>query len=76
MKNIDDEIRFDFYTEKSIESLRNTEEWSDKKIARFLRAKATELHPLRKTKKLKIPKEFIDDFINKLAGKYLEENKQ
>jgi len=68
MENIEDENKFDFYIEEGIESLRNTEEWSDKKIARFLRAKSTELHPLRKTKKLKIPKEFIDNFIKKQEG--------
>jgi len=68
MENIEDENKFDFYIGEGIESLRNTEDWSDKKIARFLRAKATELHSLRKTKKLKIPKEFMDNFIKEKEG--------
>jgi len=68
MNNIEDENKFDFYIGEGIESLRNTEEWSDKKIARFLRAKATELHPLRKTKKLNISKELLVDFIKKGRG--------
>ncbi len=63
--SLKDENKFDFYVGEKIDGLRDTGDWSDKKIARFLRAKATELHPLRKTKKITIPKEFVDEFIKK-----------
>ncbi len=62
---IEDENKFDFYVGDAIESLRNSEDWKDGKIAFHLRRVAQELSPKRRTKKIKIPKEFIEEFIKK-----------
>lgn len=69
MGKIEDENRFDFYVGEAIEELRNNEDWSDSKIALWLRKKAHELNPLRKTKKLTIPKEFVEDLLKKELSK-------
>ena len=68
---LEDENKFDFYVGDKVEELRG-EGWSDKKIARYLRKKATELHPLRKTKKIIIPKEAVEQFIKKESEKEME----
>jgi len=63
---IEDENKFDFYVGESIGSLKNSEDWDDGKIAFHLRRVAQELSPRgRKTKKIKISKEFVEEFIKK-----------
>ncbi len=68
---LEDENKFDFYVGDGIENLRNSEGWSDNKIALHLRRVANEISPRRKSKKINIPKEFIEEFLNKqkMGGK-------
>ncbi len=62
---LEDENKFDFYVGDGIENLRNSEGWSDNKIALHLRRVANEISPRRKLKKINIPKEFVEEFIKK-----------
>jgi predicted AAA+ superfamily ATPase len=67
MNRIDEDYeKFEFYVGEAIEKLRDTENWSDMKIARWLRDKAKDLSPRKK-------RTTID--VNKIIKKYLEENK-
>lgn len=51
----EDYAKFNFYIEDKIEDLRNTEEWSDGKIAWYLRDMAQQLSPRgRKSNKITI----------------------
>lgn len=47
--------KFEYYLRDGIDQLRDTEGWSDQKIARFLREEATSLAPRRRTKTIKVP---------------------
>lgn len=54
--------RFNFYIEPGVESLRETEEWKDSKIAFYLRDMAQSLDPKgRKSKKITIDPLRISD---------------
>ena len=54
--------KFNFYVEDGIEQLRNIEDWSDSKIAYYLRDMAQSLDPKgRKAKKITIDPLKIDD---------------
>ena len=66
---IEDENKFDFYVGEGIKSLKDSEDWIDGKIAFHLRRVAQELSPRGKTRKIKIPKEFVEEFIKKEVGK-------
>ena len=66
---IDDENKFDFYIDNGIQSLRNSEDWSDAKIASHLRRVAQELNPRKgRVKKIIVPKEVFEEFLNKEAS--------
>lgn len=63
---IQDENKFDFYVGEGIIKLRDSERWSDVKIALHLRRVAQELSPRKgRPKKVIIPKKAIEDFIKR-----------
>jgi len=48
-----------------IERMKEEFNLSDKSVARYFRQKASELDPRIRTKTIKIPKEFIEEYIKK-----------
>ena len=70
----DDYIKFNFYIEDKVEQLRETEGWSDGKIAWYLRDMAQQLSPRgRKSKKITIdPMKISDEEISKLPKEFQE----
>lgn len=74
---IEDENKFNFYVEGRIEDLRNSEDWSNGKIAFHLRRVAQELSPRKpRVKKIIIPKEEMNKILDKMLDEHEELTKK